>query len=108
MNTPPIGPEELTNIAASVRLSGGRKNDRRNTRSGQIERCSRAVLVAQPESGSFVKYASVVAYIPTQTMADDNVGNAEQKIENLGGRRVKKLGFVGEESLVVCKQREIV
>ncbi|KAL4575794.1 hypothetical protein LXL04_011880 [Taraxacum kok-saghyz] len=31
------------------------------------------VLTAQPESGSSVKYASVVAYIAAQTMADDGV-----------------------------------
>lgn len=32
------------------------------------------LLTAQPESGSCVKYASVIADIPAQTMADDEVG----------------------------------
>ncbi|XWS61138.1 hypothetical protein CRYUN_Cryun07bG0099800 [Craigia yunnanensis] len=39
------------------------------------------LLTAQPETGSSVKYANVVAYVPAQTMADDKEdGGGEQSI----------------------------
>ncbi|KAL6971899.1 hypothetical protein U1Q18_031584 [Sarracenia purpurea var. burkii] len=40
------------------------------------------LLTAQPESGSSVEYASVIGYIPAQTMADDGGGGM-----GLGGSR---------------------
>nr|XP_009797687.1 PREDICTED: uncharacterized protein LOC104244078 [Nicotiana sylvestris] len=118
MNTPPIGPdddgsEKLEKCLSIAELTlpqvydfpVGEKTTAATRDPVKSNGARMLLLTAQPESGSFVKYASVVAHIPAQTMADDNVGDAEQKIENLGGRRVKKLGFVGEESLG-CMQTE--
>ncbi|KAL0452511.1 UNVERIFIED_CONTAM: hypothetical protein Slati_1229200 [Sesamum latifolium] len=53
------------------------------------------VLTAQPETGSSVKYASVVAHIPAQTMADDGVGGADS------GRALLPMGSVYEGAMFV-------
>lgn len=53
------------------------------------------LLTAQPEAGSSVKYASVVAHIPAQTMADDRVGGSES------GRALLPMGSVYEGAMFV-------
>ncbi|KAG8390304.1 hypothetical protein BUALT_Bualt01G0069700 [Buddleja alternifolia] len=53
------------------------------------------LLTGQPESGSSVKYASVVAHIPAQTMADDRVGGSES------GRALLPMGSVYEGAMFV-------
>ncbi|KAL2248633.1 uncharacterized protein LOC105166661 [Sesamum indicum] len=50
------------------------------------------VLTAQPETGSSVKYASVVAHIPAQTMADDGADP---------GRALLPMGSVYEGAMFV-------
>lgn len=50
------------------------------------------LLTAQPETGSSVKQASVVAHIPAQTMADDGVGS---------GRALLPMGSVYEGAMFV-------
>lgn len=52
------------------------------------------VLTAQPETGGSVKYASVVAHIPAQTMADDGDGVG-------GGRALLPMGSVYEGAMFV-------
>ncbi|EYU19531.1 hypothetical protein ABFS82_06G111100 [Erythranthe guttata] len=53
------------------------------------------VLTAQPELGSSVKYASVVAHIPAQTMADDRVDGSGS------GRALLPMGSVYEGAMFV-------
>ncbi|KAK6121783.1 hypothetical protein DH2020_044463 [Rehmannia glutinosa] len=53
------------------------------------------LLTAQPESGSSVKHASVVAHIPAQTMADDRVGGSGS------GRALLPMGSVYEGAMFV-------
>ncbi|PIN11921.1 6-phospho-3-hexuloisomerase [Handroanthus impetiginosus] len=53
------------------------------------------LLTAQPETGSSVKFASVVAHIPAQTMADDRVEGNES------GRALLPMGSVYEGALFV-------
>lgn len=50
------------------------------------------LLTAQPETGTSVKYASVVAHIPAQTMADDGGGS---------GRALLPMGSVYEGAMFV-------
>ncbi|KAK6121685.1 hypothetical protein DH2020_044553 [Rehmannia glutinosa] len=56
------------------------------------------VLTAQPESGSSVKYASVVAHIPAQTMADDRIGGSGSRYS---GRALLPMGSVYEGAMFV-------
>lgn len=53
------------------------------------------LLTAQPETGSSVKYASVVAHIPAQTMANDRVGGSGS------GRALLPMGSVYEGAMFV-------
>ncbi|KAL8519368.1 hypothetical protein ACS0TY_010340 [Phlomoides rotata] len=50
------------------------------------------LLTAQPETGASVKYASVVAHIPAQTMADDGIES---------GRALLPMGSVYEGAMFV-------
>lgn len=76
MNTPPIGPHDL--LIASAGPGGFSTVD---AISGVAKSNGARVLLltAQPDSGSSVEYASAVAYIPAQTMADDNAGDGEKE-----------------------------
>lgn len=92
MNTPPIGPSDL--LIASAGPGGFSTVD---AISG-VARSSGArvlLLTAQPHSGSSMKYASVVAYIPAQTMADDNAGDGEKE------RPLLPMGSVYEGAMFV-------
>ncbi|KAF3433010.1 hypothetical protein FNV43_RR24112 [Rhamnella rubrinervis] len=53
------------------------------------------LLTAQPESGSCVKHASVVGYVPAQTMADDSEDGGEK------ARPLLPMGSVYEGALFV-------
>ncbi|XP_009776310.1 uncharacterized protein LOC107787048 [Nicotiana tabacum] len=75
MNTPPIGPPDLLIASAGP---GGFSTVDAICGVAKSNGARVLLLTAQPESGSSVKYASVVAHIPAQTMADDNAGDAEQ------------------------------
>ncbi|KAL7615111.1 uncharacterized protein LOC111888881 [Lactuca sativa] len=74
MTTPPISSSDL--LIASAGPGGFSTVDAicgvAKTNGGRV-----LVLTAQPESGSSVKYASVVAYIAAQTMADHGVAMEE-------------------------------
>lgn len=52
------------------------------------------VLTAQPETGSSVAYATAVAHIPAQTMADDRAGSES-------GRALLPMGSVYEGAMFV-------
>ncbi|XP_021730114.1 uncharacterized protein LOC110697081 [Chenopodium quinoa] len=71
MTTPPIGPTDL--LIASGGPGGFSTVDAicgvAKSNGAQV-----LLLTAQPESGSSVKYATVVAHVPAQTMADDHQG----------------------------------
>lgn len=54
------------------------------------------LLTAQPESGSCVKHASVVGYVPAQTMADDSEDGGGEK-----SRPLLPMGSVYEGALFV-------
>ncbi|CAK7337239.1 unnamed protein product [Dovyalis caffra] len=54
------------------------------------------LLTAQPETGSCVKHASVVCYVPAQTMADDKGDGGEMK-----SRPLMPMGSVYEGGLFV-------
>lgn len=68
MTTPPISSSDL--LIASAGPGGFSTVDAicgvAKSNGGRV-----LLLTAQPESGSSVKYASVVAHVPAQTMADD-------------------------------------
>ncbi|XP_016505352.1 uncharacterized protein LOC107823241 [Nicotiana tabacum] len=70
MNTPPIGPPDLLIASAGP---GGFSTVDAICGVAKSNGARVLLLTAQTESGSSVKYASVVAHIPAQTMADDNV-----------------------------------
>ncbi|KAK4436315.1 hypothetical protein Salat_0795200 [Sesamum alatum] len=53
------------------------------------------LLTAQPETGSSVRYANVVAHIPAQTMADDRGPGADS------GRALLPMGSVYEGAMFV-------
>lgn len=53
------------------------------------------LLTAQPETGSCVKHASMVAYVPAQTMAND------KDEEDLKARPLLPMGSVYEGALYV-------
>ncbi|CAH2070264.1 unnamed protein product [Thlaspi arvense] len=55
------------------------------------------LLTAQPETGSCVKHASAVCYVPAQTMANDDGGDAAAK----GERPLLPMGSVYEGALFV-------
>ncbi|OIT19973.1 PREDICTED: uncharacterized protein LOC109220791 [Nicotiana attenuata] len=76
MNTPPIGPPDLLIASAGP---GGFSTVDAICGVAKSNGARVLLLTAQPESGSSVKYASAVAHIPAQTMADDNAGDAEQE-----------------------------
>ncbi|GKU89351.1 hypothetical protein SLEP1_g3498 [Rubroshorea leprosula] len=58
------------------------------------------LLTAQPKSGSSVKHASVVAYLPAQTMADD-AANSEEGEGGEIGRALLPMGSVYEGAMFV-------
>ncbi|GAB4826375.1 hypothetical protein Ancab_009240 [Ancistrocladus abbreviatus] len=75
MTTPPIGPSDL--LIASAGPGGFSTVDA----ICEVARSNGArvlLLTAQPETGSSVRYASVVAHVPAQTMADDG-GRLEEE-----------------------------
>ncbi|XP_049394252.1 uncharacterized protein LOC125858504 [Solanum stenotomum] len=76
MNTPPIGPSDLL---ISFAGSGGFSTVDAICGVAKSNGARVLLLTAHPDSGSSMKYASVVAYIPAQTMADDNVGDGEKE-----------------------------
>ncbi|KAJ8536756.1 hypothetical protein K7X08_035157 [Anisodus acutangulus] len=93
MNTPPIGSPDL--LIASAGPGGFSTVD---AISGVAKSNGARVLLltAQPDFGSSVKYASAVAYIPAQTMADDdNVGAGEK------GRPLLPMGSLYEGAMFV-------
>lgn len=76
MNTPPIGPLDLLITSAGP---GGFSTVDAISGVAKSNGARVLLLTAQPDSGTSVKYASAVAYIPAQTMADDNVGDGEKE-----------------------------
>ncbi|KAL8192751.1 hypothetical protein R6Q57_027199 [Mikania cordata] len=93
MTTPPISSSDL--LIASAGPGGFSTVDAicvvAKSNGGRV-----LVLTAQPESGSSVKYASVVAYVAAQTMADDGVG-----VEEGGRASLLPMGSVYEGALFV-------
>ncbi|KNA23903.1 hypothetical protein SOVF_019470 [Spinacia oleracea] len=69
MTTPPIGPTDL--LIASAGPGGFSTVDAICGVAKSNGACV-LLLTAQPESGSSVEYATVVAHVPAQTMADDD------------------------------------
>ncbi|KAJ6410785.1 hypothetical protein OIU84_007523 [Salix udensis] len=62
------------------------------------------LLTAQPETGSCVKHASVVCYVPAQTMADDKGdgdGDGDGDGEEEKSRALMPMGSVYEGALFV-------
>jgi 6-phospho 3-hexuloisomerase len=60
------------------------------------------LLTAQPETGSCVKHASVVCYVPAQTMADDaGEGEGEGEGDVAKSRPLLPMGSVYEGALFV-------
>ena len=54
------------------------------------------LLTAQPETGSSVKHANVVAYVHAETMADDKEDGSGEK-----SRRLMPMGSVYEGAMFV-------
>ncbi|KAF8379451.1 hypothetical protein HHK36_028887 [Tetracentron sinense] len=80
MTTPPISPPDL--LVASAGPGGFPTVDA----ICGVARSNGArvlLLTAQPESGSAVRYATAIAFIPAQTMADDE----DEDQQGSGGRR---------------------
>ncbi|CAO2822087.1 unnamed protein product [Amaranthus hypochondriacus] len=76
MTIPPIGPTDL--LIASAGPGGFSTVDAICGVAKSNGACV-LLLTAQPESGSSVEYATVVAHVPAQTMADDHQeGQLEQ------------------------------
>lgn len=92
MNTPPITSPDLLIASAGP---GGFSTVDAICGVARSAGARVALLTAQPETGSSVKYASVVAHIPAQTMADDRVGGAES------GRALLPMGSVYEGAMFV-------
>ncbi|ESQ43308.1 hypothetical protein EUTSA_v10015742mg [Eutrema salsugineum] len=93
MTTPPISSSDL--LIASAGPGGFSTVDAICS----VARSSGAkvlLLTAQPETGSCVKHATAVCYIPAQTMASDG-GDAAEK----GERRLLPMGSVYEGALFV-------
>ncbi|KFK26829.1 hypothetical protein AALP_AA8G299200 [Arabis alpina] len=91
MTTPPISPSDL--LIASAGPGGFSTVDAICS----VAKSSGArvlLLTAQPESGSCVKHATAVCYVPAQTMASDE---AEEK----GERRLLPMGSVYEGAMFV-------
>ncbi|KAH0686376.1 hypothetical protein KY284_016929 [Solanum tuberosum] len=76
MNTPPIGPSDL--IISSAGPGGFSTVDAISGVAKSNGACV-LLLTTQPDSRSSMKYASIVAYISAQTMADDNAGDGEKE-----------------------------
>ncbi|WCJ36623.1 Sugar isomerase (SIS) family protein [Euphorbia peplus] len=92
MTTPPISSNDL--LIASAGPGGFSTVDALCS----VARSSGAqvlLLTAQPEIGSCVKHASVVCYVPAQTMADDGTEGKEK------AREVLPMGSVYEGALFV-------
>ncbi|GAB2294046.1 hypothetical protein Dimus_028262 [Dionaea muscipula] len=69
MTTPPIGPRDLLIASAGP---GGFSTVDAICGVARSNGARVLLLTAQPESGSSVKHATVVAHVPAQTMADDH------------------------------------
>ncbi|KAK7270505.1 hypothetical protein RIF29_23700 [Crotalaria pallida] len=93
MTTPPIAADDL--LIASAGPGGFSTVDAlcavARAHGGRV-----VLLTAQPESGSCVKHADVVAYVAAQTMADDDVDAGEVK-----SRPLLPMGSVYEGALFV-------
>lgn len=93
MNTPPISSNDL--LIASAGPGGFSTVDaicsRARSYGGRV-----LLLTAQPESGSSVKHANVVAYVPAQTMADDDDEQGREK-----SRPLMPMGSVYEGAMFV-------
>ncbi|XP_076953040.1 uncharacterized protein LOC143627018 [Bidens hawaiensis] len=92
MNTPPISSNDLLIVSAGP---GGFSTVDAICGVARANGARVLVLTAQPESGSSVKYASVVAHVAAQTMADDSV-DGEQR-----GASLLPMGSVYEGALFV-------
>ncbi|XP_010693535.2 uncharacterized protein LOC104906475 [Beta vulgaris subsp. vulgaris] len=76
MTTPPIGPTDLLIASAGP---GGFSTVDAICKVAKSNGALVLLLTAQPESGSSVEYATVVAHVPAQTMADDHqVGHVDE------------------------------
>ncbi|XP_076913380.1 uncharacterized protein LOC143571984 [Bidens hawaiensis] len=92
MTTPPISSNDLLIVSAGP---GGFSTVDAICGVAKANGARVLVLTAQPDSGSTVKYASVVAHVAAQTMADDSV-DGEQR-----GPSLLPMGSVYEGALFV-------
>ncbi|GMH28131.1 hypothetical protein Nepgr_029974 [Nepenthes gracilis] len=81
MTTPPIGPTDLLVASAGP---GGFPTVDAICRVARSNGARVLLLTAQPESGSAVENASVVAHVPAQTMADDHQKNQGLGLDGAG------------------------
>ncbi|XP_059304832.1 uncharacterized protein LOC132056577 [Lycium ferocissimum] len=80
MTTPPIGPTDLLIASAGP---GGFSTVDAISKVAKSNGARVVLLTAQPDKGSSVEYASVVAYIPAKTMADDDDNGDKEEREVL-------------------------
>ncbi|XAR71733.1 6-phospho-3-hexuloisomerase [Bertholletia excelsa] len=93
MTTPPICPTDLLVASAGP---GGFATVDAICRVAQSNSARILLLTGQPDQGSSVAYADVVAYVPAQTMADDvNSGGGR------GGEPLLPMGSLYEGALFV-------
>ncbi|XP_060203572.1 uncharacterized protein LOC132631875 [Lycium barbarum] len=93
MTTPPIGPTDLLIASAGP---GGFSTVDAISKVAKSNGARVVLLTAQPDKGSSVEYASVVAYIPAKTMADDD-DNGDKEEE----REVLPMGSLYEGAMFV-------
>ncbi|KAK6926265.1 hypothetical protein RJ641_007984 [Dillenia turbinata] len=91
MTTPPISSSDLLVVSAGP---GGFSTVDAICGVAKANGARVLLLTAQPESGSSLKFADAVAYLPAQTMADDEVGEESQS-----RRRLLPMGSVYEGAM---------
>lgn len=92
MTTPPIGPNDLLIASAGP---GGFSTVDAICRIARSAGARVLLLTAQPEEGSSAQYATVVAHVPAQTMADDEGEGKE------GTRQLMPMGSLYEGAMFV-------